>query len=389
MDQQVRKKNPGREKQSTKSSVQLLFAEYASPELFRKDVPYSSGVDVWSFGVVLYAMVIGHLPFQMGVEREDAQETMQALITKIMEGLVAAHYKELSAVSLDCRCVIICCLDVNQDTRMSVKEILGSKWMQNVSTTRHAASVREVSDREIALLLKRQLNLRLPPERILDYISYRRFGTTAGCFNVLKIHEQRTTNEKESPSGGESADERESNRCKEKSLAVPQIVDPCKVVVGEKCGGVERADTETGKRSKSQDARARPGWRRSFHSINPSGKMSFSRLKRVDSSKEGKDGDTGSGLLKALGQRALGDITNSVRPLLRRNSQRETKPPKTGNSILHCEGGTNSYEERTSVPPHIPAMLLNYQAGGKAKPKMKFEGKLEEKETRKPRKPLR
>ena len=38
-------------------------AEYAAPEVFDQDFPLCPKIDVWSFGVILYAILVGRLPF--------------------------------------------------------------------------------------------------------------------------------------------------------------------------------------------------------------------------------------------------------------------------------------------------------------------------------------
>jgi serine/threonine protein kinase len=40
---------------------------YLAPELF-EETPYSATIDIWSLGVVMYALLMGLMPFQSGVK---------------------------------------------------------------------------------------------------------------------------------------------------------------------------------------------------------------------------------------------------------------------------------------------------------------------------------
>ena len=104
-------------------------AEFAAPELFHRDPNYGPGIDVWGFGVILFTMTLGHLPFEL--DREQPGPTnMHNLIRTISSGLTVDQKREMiTCLSLDCCLLIEKCLDLNFETRISVREITLDDWI--------------------------------------------------------------------------------------------------------------------------------------------------------------------------------------------------------------------------------------------------------------------
>ena len=73
--------------------------------------------DIWSSGVILFAMVCGCLPFE--------DENTSHLFKKI----IAGKYTPSSSISSDCRSIIAGVLEVNPSKRLSVDEIRSHPWM--------------------------------------------------------------------------------------------------------------------------------------------------------------------------------------------------------------------------------------------------------------------
>ena len=67
--------------------------EYAAPELFQKDKPYGFGVDVWGFGVMVFAMLTGTLPFEYDT-------SLSKLISQVKGGLIDKHLNQLKRINL-------------------------------------------------------------------------------------------------------------------------------------------------------------------------------------------------------------------------------------------------------------------------------------------------
>ncbi|TCD61589.1 serine/threonine-protein kinase KIN2 [Steccherinum ochraceum] len=91
---------------------------FAAPELLNAKVYTGPEVDVWSFGVVLYVLVCGKVPFD--------DQSMPALHAKIKRGLV--EYPVW--LSAECKHLLTRMLVTNPSARASLSEVLNHQWMQ-------------------------------------------------------------------------------------------------------------------------------------------------------------------------------------------------------------------------------------------------------------------
>ncbi|KAJ7853694.1 hypothetical protein B0H14DRAFT_3865742 [Mycena olivaceomarginata] len=90
---------------------------FAAPELLNAKVYTGPEVDVWSFGVVLYVLVCGKVPFD--------DQSMPALHAKIKRGLV-----EYPAwLSAECKHILSRMLVTNPALRAPLSEIIAHPWM--------------------------------------------------------------------------------------------------------------------------------------------------------------------------------------------------------------------------------------------------------------------
>lgn len=90
---------------------------FAAPELLNARVYTGPEVDVWSFGVVLYVLVCGKVPFD--------DQSMPALHAKIKRGLV--EYPVW--LSAECKHLLSRMLVTNPAARASLHEVLSHPWM--------------------------------------------------------------------------------------------------------------------------------------------------------------------------------------------------------------------------------------------------------------------
>lgn len=345
---------------------------------------------MWSFGVILYTVTIGHLPFVNNTSDGEG-DTMPKLVKKIGRGLRETHFKEMNALSIDLRVLLMRCLDVKPATRATVKSITTDPWI-SVSGGRITDSEAnlKIDEVEMAAKLKAQLNIKMSPEQIMAHVKKRRLGTTAGCINLLKIEEYKKFRQE---GKGTLVRQRSSKDGAKRSASAqpptpkpeeePKKESPKKTAVttnkkspkDEKKVGVEDE-----RRGRSRDRNAPSGWRRSFLNLAAAaGRISYSRLRRTEGEEEKKEEEasaqdttkTDSGLIT----KALGDISNSVRPLLRRNSTRKEAKPAKEDDKIECPD-----IQQAMLPP----------PSAKKKLRMRPKQQEQQQETkRRPRKPIR
>ncbi|XP_039275987.1 maternal embryonic leucine zipper kinase [Nilaparvata lugens] len=90
---------------------------YAAPELIKSEEYLGSEVDVWSMGVLLYALLCGFLPF-------DA-DNIKTLYEKISNG----HYEEPSWLSSGSKNLLKRMLEIDRKKRIKVDELLQDRWV--------------------------------------------------------------------------------------------------------------------------------------------------------------------------------------------------------------------------------------------------------------------
>lgn len=103
--------------QFLKTSCGSLF--YAAPEILLAQNYTGSEVDIWSCGVILYAMLTGSLPFQ------DADKSV------VVESIVNGTYSPPENVSLEARDLVMKMLRVNPVQRITIPEIKRHPWFMS------------------------------------------------------------------------------------------------------------------------------------------------------------------------------------------------------------------------------------------------------------------
>ncbi len=98
---------------------------YIAPEVLRKE--YSPAVDVWSLGVILFALLCGYLPFD--------EKSEGLLFRKILKGDYEFHPKYWHDVSPSAKHLIKGMLTLNHTKRLTMKEVLEHKWVQREGRT--------------------------------------------------------------------------------------------------------------------------------------------------------------------------------------------------------------------------------------------------------------
>lgn len=95
---------------------------YSSPQLLKKR-GYSSKVDTWAIGVMLYELLMGLTPFH-------AYE-MKDLINKINEGKYTLQLEE--PISIECALFLSQCLQTNESDRLNMDQITEHPFINDLS----------------------------------------------------------------------------------------------------------------------------------------------------------------------------------------------------------------------------------------------------------------
>ncbi|KAL9553403.1 hypothetical protein MBANPS3_003316 [Mucor bainieri] len=90
---------------------------YAAPEQIKSAKAISCpSTDIWSLGIILYALVTARLPF--------ADDYDLRLQQKVLDG----QYEMPLDISTELQDLIKCCLDVNPETRFNINQVMQSAW---------------------------------------------------------------------------------------------------------------------------------------------------------------------------------------------------------------------------------------------------------------------
>lgn len=105
---------------STKMSEQVGTPYYVAPEVIKGK--YVSKCDMWSFGVLLYIMLSGYLPFT----GDDAEEVYK----KVQSAKFTMEQKEWKKVSEEAKDLVSKLLVVDYKKRLSAKDAMEHEWFK-------------------------------------------------------------------------------------------------------------------------------------------------------------------------------------------------------------------------------------------------------------------
>ncbi len=325
---------------------------------------------MWSFGIILYALNLGHLPFQLGTDSEADSNSLASLIKKISLGLGSGHYRAMNKLSIDCRVLILKCLDTNPNTRISITKIRTDPWIS------HAGGVDLVSEvtpyaveLKIAQGVKDAVGLKHEPEHVLRYVKQNKYKTTAGCFNLLKLYHCHKNNvatgESLVPEVKEVAEDPGAN-----GTVINKTNAPSDALKKDEPGEpdaqhVRTVDsTETSKKVQ-----------RLLSSVLTLNESHNSQETQADCTKsvqpvskpdeEAKTEPTNAERPRQLSQRAFHDISNAVRPPLNRDCKKE--PSKSRE--MATRGTSASASARAKVTLPAEPNLLQHMRNRRLRPR--------------------
>jgi 5'-AMP-activated protein kinase catalytic alpha subunit len=102
---------------------------YAAPEMIEGKRYFGTNVDIWSSGVILFAMICGFLPF------EDPNTSQ--LYKKILN----ADYKIPKFVSKDAADILKNILNTDAEKRFTIEQIRAHPWYQQFPETQYSGII--------------------------------------------------------------------------------------------------------------------------------------------------------------------------------------------------------------------------------------------------------
>lgn len=99
---------------------------YAAPEIVR-DEKYTTGVDMWAIGCVLYTLLAGYPPFY--------DPDTKVLMKKVAKGQYTFDSPWWNDISKDAKDIVSRLLTVNTDERLSIEEFLAHPWVTQPGKT--------------------------------------------------------------------------------------------------------------------------------------------------------------------------------------------------------------------------------------------------------------
>jgi serine/threonine protein kinase len=121
---------------------------YIAPEILR-GIPYGKSVDMWSFGVILYVLLCGYLPFRSNM--------IYHLYYIIMEGSFDFPLNEWRHISSTAKDLVCKLLNVDPTKRFTVDQALGHEWLTQEGT--------KLPTRNLAATVKQLIQLELDEQK--------------------------------------------------------------------------------------------------------------------------------------------------------------------------------------------------------------------------------
>ncbi|CAN0032865.1 unnamed protein product, partial [Laminaria digitata] len=99
---------------------------YLAPEVFRGTSNAGPPLDVWSLGVILFALLCGRLPF----EGSDLQGTNRPREASIRRRIMECRYKPVESLSPEAKDLVRRMLKLDPNERASIPEIFNHSWLR-------------------------------------------------------------------------------------------------------------------------------------------------------------------------------------------------------------------------------------------------------------------
>jgi 5'-AMP-activated protein kinase catalytic alpha subunit len=154
---------------------------YAAPEMIAGKRYECMGADIWSCGIILYAMLCGYLPFE--------DPNTSKLYKKIMSG----EYETPKILSLDSKEVLKGILNTNPENRFKIEQIRDTKWYGQVGSSYSATGIIVGKDpiEPNEQILKKLQKYSIEMSQARTYIINNRHNQVTAFYYLLKIKSER------------------------------------------------------------------------------------------------------------------------------------------------------------------------------------------------------
>lgn len=130
-----------------KMTEQCGTPAYIAPEILRGEGYTGFGVDVWSAGVVLYAMLYGSVPFK--------GNGIQEMHPYILSG----EYTLGDEASESAKDLIRKILNIDPSERYTISDILSHEWMQNIKSKNNIFNTEEMEEIDCEFNISKTKNI--------------------------------------------------------------------------------------------------------------------------------------------------------------------------------------------------------------------------------------
>uniref|UniRef100_A0AAY5EKA8 Maternal embryonic leucine zipper kinase n=1 Tax=Electrophorus electricus TaxID=8005 RepID=A0AAY5EKA8_ELEEL len=153
---------------------------YAAPELIQGKAYIGSEADVWSMGVLLYALLCGYLPFD--------DDNCMVLYRKITSG----HYKNPHWLSPGSILLLNQMMQVEPKRRLTVRQLLDHPWvMKGYSSPVEWHSTRPLGHIDEDCITEMAVSLRRSKQSTVQLVSEWKYDQTTATYLLLLAKKQR------------------------------------------------------------------------------------------------------------------------------------------------------------------------------------------------------